>query len=471
MLILRKPWDSQPQEVVELDREGLGKGVKMLLMPIGGRLVDLANPSILWTPSGNAATKATHKGIASTFDGTDDYFSATGYVDIVGATGTFFLWAPTVNTFDSSGTVWWGTSTTYFQSSAIGVEYAFAANVTGTTSAANTKNTSIVLTAQTTANSQRAYLNGTPNGTGASGTPVSFAAGAKSFSFGRYIGGSSWDANAEVVIAGFTTEVWTEAQAKQFSDDPWQLFAPRSIWIPVSAGGGGISGTLATTNANDTSAASGTTTVLGTLARTNASDTSAASGTTTILGTVAATNGDDTAAASGTVGSSGSTGTVNYTNANDTAAATGTTTVIGTVARTNADDSVSASGWVGAITGTLATTNANDTVSASGIASSGVAGGGGYLPSFRRKTRKEIHAERVRLGILPEQIRKAAQKVIEKAAEQGDPQEVYEDNTEKYKAMFLREVGATKWAPDYARAIRIQIELMERDAEDALLLM
>lgn len=98
-------------------------------------------------------------------------------------------------------------------------------------------------------------------------------------------------------------------------------------------------------------------------------------------------------------------------------------------------------------------------------------GGGGYLPSFRRKTRKEIHAERVRLGILPEQIRKAAQKVVEKAAEQGDPQEVYEDNTERYRAMFLREVGATKWAPDYARAIRIQLELMERDAEDALLLM
>jgi hypothetical protein len=98
-------------------------------------------------------------------------------------------------------------------------------------------------------------------------------------------------------------------------------------------------------------------------------------------------------------------------------------------------------------------------------------GGGGWLPNLRRKTRKEIHAERVRLGILPEQIRKAAQKVAEKAAEQGDPEEVYEDNTEKYKAMFLREIGATKWAPDYARAIKIQLELMERDAEDALLLM
>ena len=98
-------------------------------------------------------------------------------------------------------------------------------------------------------------------------------------------------------------------------------------------------------------------------------------------------------------------------------------------------------------------------------------GGGGYLPSFRRKTRREIHAERVRLGILPEQIKKAAQKVVEKAAERGDPEEVYEDNTAKYQEMFLREIGATKWAPDYARAIAIQLEIMERDAEDALLLM
>ncbi len=278
------------------------------------------------------------------------------------------------------------------------------------------------------------------------------------------IGGTSYG-------IGLAYEIQTTATARSPSWS-WSSSNSCSTTIATFKADNGVSGTLATTNANDTSSAAGTTTIVGTLASTNANDTSAASGTTTVIGTVAATNADDTSAASGTVGSSGTTGTVAYTNADDTAAATGTTTVTGTVARSNADDSVSASGWVGAITGTLNVTNANDTASASGTAAGGVqTGGGGYLPSFRRKTRKEIHAERVRLGILPEQIRKAAQKVVEKAAEQGDPQEVYEDNTERYRAMFLREVGATKWAPDYARAIRIQLELMERDAEDALLLM
>lgn len=104
----------------------------------------------------------------------------------------------------------------------------------------------------------------------------------------------------------------------------------------------GATGTLATTNANDTSAATGTTTIVGTLARTNANDTSAAQGTTTILGTLARTN------------------------ANDTSAAQGTTTVTGTLATTNANDTVVASGTGGSPTGTVAYTNNNDTIVASG---------------------------------------------------------------------------------------------------------
>lgn len=154
-----------------------------------------------------------------------------------------------------------------------------------------------------------------------------------------------------------------------------------------AAGGGGVTGTLAYTNANDTSAASGTTTITGTLARTNANDTSAASGTTKILGTLATTNANDTVVASGAVGG-GSTGTVAYTNANDTVVAAGTTTVVGTLAKTNANDSVAASGWAGVIAGTLAYTNNNDTVVASGTTpgpvSSNNGAGGSASRSFGR---------------------------------------------------------------------------------------
>jgi hypothetical protein len=133
----------------------------------------------------------------------------------------------------------------------------------------------------------------------------------------------------------------------------------------AASGATTIVGTLARTNANDTSAATGTTTILGALAKTNANDTSAASGTTTVTGTVSKTNNNDSVAASGSVGAS-VTGTLATTNANDTLAGTGTTTVTGTFAKTNANDASAASGTT-TVTGTVARTNANDSVSASGI--------------------------------------------------------------------------------------------------------
>jgi hypothetical protein len=138
----------------------------------------------------------------------------------------------------------------------------------------------------------------------------------------------------------------------------WQVIE----WAAAS----GVTGTVNYTNANDTLAASGTTTVTGTLATTNANDTSAASGTTTVAGSLATTNANDTLAASGAVGDA-VTGTVSYTNANDTLAAAGTTTVVGALAYTNANDTLASSGTT-TVTGALAYTNANDTLAASGAA-------------------------------------------------------------------------------------------------------
>lgn len=176
--------------------------------------------------------------------------------------------------------------------------------------------------------------------------------------------------------------------------------------------GSGSTGTLAKTNANDTSAASGTTTVVGTLAKTNANDTSAAAGTTTVLGTLARTNANDTLSASGSVGSSisgtlattnandtlaaaGTTtvvGSLARTSANDTASAAGTTTVVGTLATTNAPDTVVASGAAGAVTGTASVTNANDTASASGVATEPASPYSGGWPDYESLARE--HARR-----------------------------------------------------------------------------
>jgi len=167
----------------------------------------------------------------------------------------------------------------------------------------------------------------------------------------------------------------------------------------------GVSGSSATTNANDTSSASGTTTVTGASARTAGNDSASAAGTTTVLGTAARTNADDTGSASGSVGGAVS-GTAAVTAADDTAAASGTTAVTGAVSATAGNDTATASGAAGAVSGSAAATGGDDTASAAG-ATAGGQQSGGWGQSSKRKPRdytptaEQIHAERVRLGILP----------------------------------------------------------------------
>lgn len=167
----------------------------------------------------------------------------------------------------------------------------------------------------------------------------------------------------------------------------------------------GVSGSSATTNANDTSSASGTTTVTGASARTAGNDSASAAGTTTVLGTAARTNADDTGSASGSVGGAVS-GTAAVTAADDTAAASGTTAVTGAVSATAGNDTATASGAAGAVSGSAAATGGDDTASAAGATAGGQQSGGWGQSSNRKPrdytpTAEQIHAERVRLGILP----------------------------------------------------------------------
>jgi len=166
-------------------------------------------------------------------------------------------------------------------------------------------------------------------------------------------------------------------------------------WEQVEGVSTGATGTLAYTNSNDTSAASGTTTVVGTSNTTNAADTSAAIGTTTVTGTLATTNADDTVVASGAAGA-----------------------ITGTVAYTNADDSIAADGWAGLISGTVAYTNADDTSSASGEAGSELIGRK-YQRRGRTRPRKTLELENIPEVI--EKITKEKEELSEElAAAQAD---------------------------------------------------
>lgn len=176
--------------------------------------------------------------------------------------------------------------------------------------------------------------------------------------------------------------------------------------------GSPITGTVAATNAGDTSSAAGTTTVTGSSARTVANDSASAAGTTAVLGASSRTNADDTSSASGSVGGAVS-GTAAVANVSDTTAASGTTAVAGAAAVASGNDTATASGAAGAVSGTVSATGGDDASAASGVADGGQQAGG-WGQSSNRKPRdytpsaEQIHAERVRLGILPAEEAPAA---------------------------------------------------------------
>lgn len=132
---------------------------------------------------------------------------------------------------------------------------------------------------------------------------------------------------------------------------------------------GGVSGSLAETEEDDSLSAAGSSGVEGSLAETEDSDTLAASGAVEVSGTLAETEEADTLSATGTFGE-GFSGTLAETEENDTLNASGTSTppeVTGTLAETEEDDSLSAAGTSTGLTGSLSEIEADDTLNASGI--------------------------------------------------------------------------------------------------------
>jgi hypothetical protein len=257
------PWDSQPQEPAELAKEGPipTGGMKMLLMPTRTGLVDLVNPNQIWTPTNQASITVGPKGLQATLDGVNDYWASTGYPDIVGNVGTFFCWSPRIGTPDTNGQIWWSTSTgtaIFFQTTAVSTNDAWCFSqeiaTVGVSDIYSSTNSSLVWSSDGTAAGKSFFHNGVSKGTASGVAPSSFSAGDKTFNFGRYTGSTTIDVNADTVIAGFTTDVWTTEHARLFHENPWQLFAPRIIWVPVSAASGSgasaaLSNNLATTSA------------------------------------------------------------------------------------------------------------------------------------------------------------------------------------------------------------------------------
>jgi len=140
------------------------------------------------------------------------------------------------------------------------------------------------------------------------------------------------------------------------------------------AGGGGFTGTITATQADQTSTASGQLGYTGTAAVTQAANTSAASGQLGYSGTGSATQAAQTSNAGGQLGY---TGTASASQAAQTASASGTFTAggsfAGSAAVTQANQTGAASGQLG-YSGTAAPSQANNTSAASGTVVNPVTG-------------------------------------------------------------------------------------------------
>jgi hypothetical protein len=453
-LNIKRKWQNQPDYPVPIDRSGVGAKVRFVLL--GNQGNDLANG----VPRGGTvgSTQSTSSGLAYVLpssgttwakreDSLDPYVSGSFSVFWRGV-----IRADTLQTFLSYGTLagWefksdgWSPGQIRFR--LVGVNSGSGPTI-GPVGVADGTIHSVSVVYDDAAATATFYLDGVS--IGSSGwTKDAAAVTSNVFT----VKGDATSPHKMLAVQAFAGKL-SVAEIRSLHDSGGLVVfkAPsRKVWIASSSG---ASGSLATTNANDTSAASGTTTVTGSLARTNANDTSAASGSTTVTGSLARTNANDTSSASGTTTVTGSlattnandtisasgavgsdvTGTVNATNANDTSAASGTTTVTGSVAktnandtsaasgtttvtgslaRTNADDSVSASGAVGSVSGTVDYTNRNDSVAASGEVGANLLQGGDDFPGIViEKRRKKTLAEQPNLH-LQSIIDKAAREVL-----------------------------------------------------------
>ncbi len=196
----------------------------MLLMQRSGKLVDLVNTSAIWTPVNGATSALTQSGISSRFDGTTSrVFQSADYPHMGGATGTFFVWMPRFGVYDLGVNCIFLSTTSassYLQLVSDGRVYVGATSGTGAPNLANSRNRSVVFSARS--GSTDVYFDGIRRVQGIGNALINSEP--KTLNFGGYSGGTEWDLDADIVIAGYSSTPWGEAECKAFHDNPWQLF-------------------------------------------------------------------------------------------------------------------------------------------------------------------------------------------------------------------------------------------------------
>jgi len=242
------PWDSQPQEAVGIDWENpLTTALKSAVLVLPGAAYDAVTGAVA-TPNGFTGTATsgfipTVDGWGVAFDGTNDYLSFGSYRGGTGATGLTIacrlkLASVALNqrivvirvggvSFQIAG----------YSSSQIGAFTAGAA-LGGASPAVGTWVTVFAEFAPTTNAAVGVYIDkgallSTSLGAGGDTTTAQYIIGSQD--------GANRFSSATVSRVFVFDRVLSAVERGQIVDAPWQLFAPRSIWVPVSTAGGGAS--------------------------------------------------------------------------------------------------------------------------------------------------------------------------------------------------------------------------------------
>ena len=379
----RRSWTSQPQETVELDCSNvIAASARSLILPSLGP-TDLVLPSRAITKNANCNTSPSDDGIAySSSDANSGLIFSGGWSAVVPTSSpiTFFarVYVAAVGVRRVLLADW----------SAAGADESIAVETTAAnqwrqysqgdvriSGGAVSVGWHTIVVSQAASQSSEMWVDGVSIGSSSLALTRGGGSTAAWLDSGAYTGDIGWSTNKASLMA--VCEMYADGDiVKSFHDNPWQLFAPQSIWVPVSAGGGstinGVLGTAtasgfpATVNANRAVAASlGTVAASGFPASVTQNATIAGNlGVAAASGFLATVNASTIIAASpGVVAASGFQATV--ANSSDTTVngSLGTAVASGFTAGINANTTIAGSLGVAAALGFQATVdNSSNTV-------------------------------------------------------------------------------------------------------------
>lgn len=170
----------------------------------------------------------------------------------------------------------------------------------------------------------------------------------------------------------------SDAELRSISENPYQILRPANdrLWLDVVAGGGGVSGTLAATDAQDAASVSGSASApsaSGALSASDAQDIASFAGALIFSGSLSATDSPDAATFAGTAYAPGVSGTLAATDNADDAGFSGALSFVGALSAVESQDSAAVAGAFGP-SGSLAAADLQDSAAFSGICGSGVDG-------------------------------------------------------------------------------------------------